>query len=236
VGLGREARAHGRLKVRQPLREAVVVAAGEEREAIERFDSTVREELNVKAVRYATDADELGDFELKPNYRALGPRFGKDMPQVAEAVAGLDASRAAATLREGGEVHVSIGGREHPLGPDDVQLALQPLDGYQVERSGAHAVALDTVLDEELRAEGLAREVVHAVQNARKDAGLEVEDRIALALAGDEGLLDAVRSNESYVTGETLATSLAFDADGGAATTEIEGRELRIAVRRATHA
>jgi isoleucyl-tRNA synthetase len=236
VGLGREARAHGRLKVRQPLREAVVVAAGEEREAIERFDSTVREELNVKAVRYATDADELGDFELKPNYRALGPRFGKDMPQVAEAVAGLDASRAAATLREGGEVHVSIGGREHPLGPDDVQLALQPLDGYQVERSGAHAVALDTVLDEELRAEGLAREVVHAVQNARKDAGLEVEDRIAQAQAGDEGLLDAVRSNESYVTGETLATSLAFDADGGAATTEIEGRELRIAVRRATHA
>ncbi len=233
VGLGREARAHGRLKVRQPLREAVVVAAGDERDAIERFNDTVRDELNVKSVRYATDADELGHFELKPNYRALGPRFGKDMPHVAEAVGALDASRAAATLRGGGEVHVSVGGREHPLTVDDVQLALQPLDGYQVERSGSHAVALDTVLDDQLRAEGLAREVVHAVQNARKEAGLEVEDRIALGLGGDAELLDAVRANESYVTGETLATSLELGDGDGEATAQIEGRELRIAVARA---
>ena len=95
-----------------------------------------------------------------------------------------------------------------------MQLVLQPLDGYQVERSGSHAVALDTVLDDELRREGLAREVVHAVQNARKEAGLEVEDRIALALGGDDELLAAVRDHEAYVTGETLATSL--DLDGAA--------------------
>ncbi len=233
VGLGREARAHGRLKVRQPLREAVVVAAGDERDAIERFDATVREELNVKAVRYATDADELGDFELKPNYRALGPRFGKDMPQVAEAVGALDASRAAATLRAGGEVHVSVGGRDHPLTADDVQLALQPLDGYQVERSGGHAVALDTVLDDALRREGFAREVVHAVQIARKEAGLDVEDRISLGLGGDAELLEAVRAHEAYVTGETLATSLELGDGDGEATAQIEGRELRIGVERA---
>ena len=233
VGLGREARAHGRLKVRQPLREAVVVAAGDERDAIERFNDTVRDELNVKAIRYATDADELGNFELKPNYRALGPRFGKDMPQVAEAVGALDAARAASTLRGGGEVHVSVGGREHPLTADDVQLVLQPLDGYQVERSGSHAVALDTVLDDELRREGLAREIVHAVQNARKEAGLEVEDRIALTLGGDDELLAAVRDHEAYVTGETLATSLDLDGgSGSAALATIEDRELRITVAR----
>nr|MBA3508925.1 isoleucine--tRNA ligase [Thermoleophilaceae bacterium] len=249
VGLGREARAHGRLKVRQPLREAVVVAAGDEREAIERFEGVVREELNVKSVRYATDADELGRFELKPNYRALGPRFGKHMPQVAAAVGGLDAVRAARTLREGGEVHVNVDGHEHALGPDDVQMVLQPLEGYQVERSGTHAVALDTVLDDELRLEGLAREVVHAVQNARKEAGLDVEDRIALALGGDAGLLEAVRAHEGYVTGETLATSLQLmragekasvpshettgDGADAAARADIEGRELRITVVRA---
>ena len=234
VGLGREARAHGRLKVRQPLREAVVVAAGGERDAIERFNDTVRDELNVKSVRYATDADELGNFELKPNYRALGPRFGKDMPQVAEAVGALEASRAAATLRGGGEVHVSVGGREHPLTADDVQLALQPLDGYQVERSGSHAVALDTVLDDELRREGFAREVVHAVQNARKEAGLDVEDRIALGLGGDDELLDAVRAHEGYVTGETLATSLELgDGSERSATATVDGRELRISVLKA---
>ncbi len=248
VGLGREARAHGRLKVRQPLREAVVVAAGDEREAIARFEDVVREELNVKSVRYATDADELGRFELKPNYRSLGPRFGKHMPQVAAAVGGLDAANAARTLREGGEVHVNVDGHEHALGPDDVQMVLQPLEGYQVERSGTHAVALDTVLDDELRLEGLAREVVHAVQNARKEAGLDVEDRIALALGGDAGLLEAVRAHEGYVTGETLATSLQLmlpreqasmpshattGDEADAARADIEGRELRITVVRA---
>jgi len=239
VGLGREARAHGRLKVRQPLREAIVVAAGAERAAIERFEAILLEELNVKRVRYVSEAGELGSFELKPNYRALGPRFGRHMPQVAAAVTGLDAAHAARTLRDGGAVHISIDGREHSLAGDDVQLALTPLEGYQLERSGSHAVALDTTLDDELRREGLAREIVHAVQNARKQVGLQVEDRIALALGGDEELLAAVRAHEGYVTGETLATSLELDGGAGddcgdgAARAQIEGRELVIGLERA---
>ena len=232
VGLGREARAHGKLKVRQPLREAVVVAAGRERDAIARFEGLLLEELNVKTVRYVSEADELGRFELKPNYRALGPRFGKHMPKVAAAVAGLDAARAARTLREGGEVHVAIDGRDHALGADDLSMALQPLEGYQVERSGSHAVALDLTLDDDLLREGLAREVVHAVQNARKESGLDVEDRIALALGGDEDLLSAVRAHEAYVTGETLATSLALDGANGVPTT-VDGRDLFIDISRA---
>ena len=233
VGLGREARAHGKLKVRQPLREAVVVAAGREREAIERFEPVLLEELNVKSVRYVSEADELGRFEIKPNYRALGPRFGKDMPKVAAAVAGLDPARAARTLRDGDHVHINVDGKEHAVGPDDVQLVLQPLEGYQVERSGSHAVALDLTLDDELLREGLAREVVHAVQNARKEAGLDVEDRISLALAGDDDLLAAVRAHEDYVTGETLATSLELGDGASGSEAQIEGRELRIAVSRA---
>ena len=184
-------------------------------------------------MRYVSEADELGSFVLKPNYRALGPRFGKHMPQLVAAIAALDAPRAASTLRDGGEVHVSLDGQEHSLGPDDLQLVLQPLEGYQVERSGSHAVALDLGLDEDLSREGLAREVVHAVQNARKEAGLRVEDRIALALGGDAALLDAIRAHEDYVTGETLATSLELGDGEGGATTEIEGRALLIGVRRA---
>ena len=95
-------------------------------------------------------------------------------------------------------------------------LALAPLDGYQLEREGSHAVALELALDEELRREGLAREVVHAVQNARKAAGLAVEDRIALTLGGDAELLDAARAHEAYVAGETLAVEVAYDGDHGA--------------------
>jgi isoleucyl-tRNA synthetase len=234
IELGRAARAHGKLKVRQPLGEAVVVAAARERDAIERFEALAREELNVKRIRYVSEADELGRFELKPNYRALGPRFGKHMRDVADAVAALDPDRAAKTLRDGGEVHIAVDGKEHPLGSDDLQTVLQPLDGYEIERAGTHAVALNLELDDELRQEALAREIVHAIQNARKAAGLDVEDRITLALGGDDAVLDAVRAHEAYVTGETLATSLALDGAVDGTTTEVEGRELRIALARST--
>jgi isoleucyl-tRNA synthetase len=228
VELGRAARAHAKLKVRQPLREAVVVAAGRERDAIERLESLVAEELNVKAVRYVSEADELGHFEVKPNYRALGPRFGKHMPQVAAAIASLDPGR----LRDGGSAGINLDGKEHAIGPEDVQIVLQPLEGYQVERSGTHAVALNLELDDELRREGLAREVVHAVQAARKNAGLEVEDRIELTLGGDEELLEATREHEDYVAGETLATAVVYDGVADAAAAEIEGKRLLISVSR----
>ena len=231
VELGRAARAHGKLKVRQPLGEAVIVAAERERAAIERFDGLVRDELNVKELRFVEEAEELGQWELKPNYRSLGPRFGKHMPQVAAAVAALDAAQVAERLREGGAVGLAVDGEEHEVGPDDLQMVLQPLEGYQVERAGTHAVALNLELTDELRREGLAREVVHAVQAARKGAGLNVEDRIALRLGGDDDLLAAVRAHEAYVSAETLATSLETDgADGEPAT--IEGRELRISVEK----
>ena len=233
VELGRAARAQAGVKVRQPLGEAIVVARDAERAAIERFEPLVLEELNVKRLRYVSEADELGHFELRPNYRALGPRFGKQMPQVTAAIDALDPENAARTLRQGGTVAINIEGTDHPLSAQDLQLVLRPLEGYQVERSGAHAVALDLTLDDALRREGLAREVVHAVQAARKSAGLRVEDRISLSLTGDPELLEAARAHERYVAGETLATSLRYDGSDGARA-EIEGRELRIGVERAS--
>jgi isoleucyl-tRNA synthetase len=233
IELGRAARAHAKVKVRQPLPEAIVVAAGEERAAIERFEEQLLDELNVKRVRFVSEAEELGRWELKPNYRTLGPRFGKQMPQAAAAVASLDAQSVAATLRDGGTVGLSIDGHDHQLTADDVQLVLQPLEGYQVERSGTHAVALNLELDDALRREGLAREAVRAIQEARKSAGLNVEDRIRLTLGGDTGLIEAIREHEEYVAGETLATETTY-RDGVVAgeSVTIEGRELAIGVER----
>ena len=233
IELGRAARAHAKVKVRQPLAEAVVVAGGQERDAIERFQDQLLEELNVKRVRFVSEAEELGRWELKPNYRTLGPRFGKLMPQAAAAVAALDAQSVASTLREGGTVGLAIDGHDHELTADDVQLVLQPLEGYQVERSGTHAVALNLELDDTLRREGLAREAVRAIQEARKSAGLNVEDRIRLTLAGDADLVSAVREHEDYVAGETLATGVTYRdgaIDGDPVT--IEGSELSIGVER----
>jgi isoleucyl-tRNA synthetase len=234
VRLGLAARAQAKIKVRQPLREAVVVAAGEERAAIERLAEIVRDELNVKSLRFVEAADELGRYEIKPNYRSLGPRFGKDMPQVAAAVAALDPEHVANLVRSGGTVGIAVDGREHPLDADDLELVMEPLDGYQLEREGSHAVALDLARDDALQREGLAREIVHAVQGARRDAGLAVEERIALRLDGDgELLLEAARAHEEYIAAETLATSVSYGGlDGTATTARIGGHELRIGVER----
>ncbi len=120
VRLGLAARAQAKIKVRQPLRAAVIVATGRERAAIERLAEIVRDELNVRELRFVSQADELGQIEVKPNYRSLGPRFGKKMPLVATAVAGLDPDHVAAALRDGRQVSISVGGTEHPLGPDDL--------------------------------------------------------------------------------------------------------------------
>ncbi|MGH2899757.1 MAG: class I tRNA ligase family protein, partial [Solirubrobacteraceae bacterium] len=134
VRLGLAARGAAKIKVRQPLHEAVVLAAGRERDAIERLGEIVREELNVKQLRFVSQADELGSHTLKPNYRTLGPRFGKAMPLVAEAVAALDADHVAAALREGRPVGVFFDGRDHTLSAEDLLLAMAPLGGYQLER------------------------------------------------------------------------------------------------------
>jgi isoleucyl-tRNA synthetase len=290
VRLGLGARGRAKIKVRQPLAEAIVVADQRERAAIERLAEIVREELNVKRVRFVGAADELGSYEVKANYRTLGPLFGRDMPLVADAIAALEPARVAAALRgagspgegdrgggngrggehdsgerRGGErgggerggqrdvgerdvgehdggpaaIGITVGGREHVLSPEDVILTLRAPEGYSVEREGAHAVALDLTISEELREEGYAREIVHAVQNARKAAGLAVEDRIELALDGDLALLQAAEAHRDYLAAETLAVTLELGHDGIEAAasdhtqgTTIDGRELKITLRR----
>jgi isoleucyl-tRNA synthetase len=238
VSLGLAARAASKVKLRQPLRRAVVVANEDERAAIEARGDLVTAELNVKELDFVSETGDLVSYEIKPNYRALGPRFGKNMPQVAAAVAALDPARVAATLAAGGEVGISIDGADHTLGPDDITMALKPLEGYEVEAEAGHAVALQLEIDEELRREGLAREIVRAVQLARKEAGLEVTDRIALGLTGDAEMLEVAREHEAYIVGETLATNFNLDGAAGDGTgrvseTTIEGLQLKISVRRA---
>jgi isoleucyl-tRNA synthetase len=240
VRLGLGARGKAKIKVRQPLGEAVIVADGRERTAIERLAHVVREELNVRRMRFVAAAEELGSYEVKANYRTLGPLFGKDTPRAAEAIAALDPAHVAAAVRDGGgAIGIVVAGREHTLTADDVILTMKAPDGYSVEREGAHAVALEQTIDDDLREEGRAREIVHAVQNARKSAGLEVEDRIALNLAGDPALIVAAAAHRDYLTGETLAITLDLTAGAADAATgyseqaEIDGLPLSISLRRA---
>ncbi len=234
VQLGLAARAKAKIKVRQPLRAAVVVATGEERAAIERLAEIIREELNVHELRFVAGADELSEVEVKPNYDTLGPRFRKQMPLVAVALAALDPGHVAVGLREGRPVEISIDGHDHELTAEDVIVAMRPLSGYEVEREGSHAVALELEIDDELRIEGWAREIVRGVQSARRASGLEVSDRIVLRLSGDPVLLAAAQKHERYVAGETLAVEVIYEAglDGGEPL-RIDGRELRVSLARA---
>ena len=117
VRLGLGARGQAKIKVRQPLGEAVVVAEGPERAAIERLADVVRDELNVRRVRFVAAAEELGSYELKANYRSLGPLFGKDMPLAAEAISALDPAHVASVLRDGGSIGIAVGSGSTPSAP-----------------------------------------------------------------------------------------------------------------------
>jgi len=214
VRLGLGARGRAKIKVRQPLAEAVVVADERERSAIERLAHVVREELNVRELRFVGSAEDLGGYEVKANYRALGPRFGSRMPLAAKAVAALDPAHVAASLRSGAAIGISVEGEEHTLSAEDLILTMKAPEGYSVERDGAHAVALELKVDEDLLLEGRAREMVHGVQNARKAAGLLVEQRIELSLSGSPELVAAAAAHREHLAAETLATALSLDPPG----------------------
>ena len=234
IELGRAARAQAKVKNRQPLRSRGDRRdRGRARARSSASPSSSRAELNVKELEFVSEQGELvtlrGEAQL-PRARAplrQGDAAGRRGDR------GARPGHVAEAIRGERRIGINVDGADHPLEPDDVTLVMQPLDGYEVEAEAGRAVALALELDDELRREGLAREIVHAIQDARKDAGLEVSDRIVLTLGGDDALLEAARTHEGYVAGETLATSVVYDGAAEARAAAIDGRELRIGIERA---
>jgi isoleucyl-tRNA synthetase len=224
VELGRRARTETKVRVRQPLAEAVVHYPGNHA-ALEPLLGLVAEELNVKEVVFAETAEELGGWRAKPNFKVLGPRLGPKVKAVASALEDDDGT-AAAALARGETVWLEVDGERIDLGPDDVDLVQETLEGWGVAGEGGITVALQLDLTPELRAEGLARELVRVVQDARRAAGLDVSDRIELALDLDGDLAEALSLHRGWVAAETLASGIVagrltdpaferrFDVDG----------------------
>jgi isoleucyl-tRNA synthetase len=240
VSLGRAARKDAKLRVRQPLAEVVVACSPAVAGSMQRHVGLIQDELNVRSVRFVSDPAELVEVVVKPNYRSLGPRFGKAMPAVAEAFMALDGSDVVRRLDAGGDVTIAVGGRDEAVGPDDVLREVRPSERYAVAQDGPLAVGLLTDLTEELRLEGLAREVVHAVQSARKSAGLRVEERIRLHLDGSGLLREAVDAHRGYVAAETLAAELTVSHGAPFAGTHreehvLDGEPLAIRLDRASN-
>ncbi len=234
VELGRRIRTETKVRVRQPLAAAVVHAPGD-REVLRALLPLIADELNVKAVEFAESADRFGSWRAKPDFRALGPRLGSQVKEVSAALAADDGT-AAAVLASGQSVTIGTASGDVALHPSDVELIQETLEGWGLASDGRLTVALELELTDELRREGLARELVRLVQDARKAAGLHVTDRIALGIEATGDAQEAVRAHRDFIAAETLATSLAEGALPDATHvqgTEIEGVPVAVALRRA---
>jgi isoleucyl-tRNA synthetase len=207
VELGRAARAAAKVKVRQPLRRALVPTSAWERLG-EELRAEVADELNVGVVESLASAGDLVDHSAKGNFRALGKRFARRTPLVAEAIAGADAEELARRLREEGLAEVVVEGESVEVLPEEVIVSERPLEGWSVVNEQGETVALDLEVTDELRLAGLAREVVRLVQEARKSSGFEVSDRIALVWHAEGELAEAVTTHGELIAAEVLATSM----------------------------
>jgi isoleucyl-tRNA synthetase len=233
VELGRRVRVETKVRIRQPLAEAVAHVSGHDT-GVEALLPIVADELNVHEVRLATSADAFGTWRAKPDFKALGPRLGQRVQAVARAFADDDGSLAE-HLAAGSPVTLELDGGPIEVGHDDVVLTREVLAGWGVASDGGVTVALELELTPALRSEGLARELVRVVQDARRAAGLEVQDRIVLHLVCDGELAEARDAHAAFIAGETLATELRTDAagDGSHTTTaDIDGMPVDVGVRR----
>jgi isoleucyl-tRNA synthetase len=236
--LGRAAREAAGVNVRQPLARMVCVLPRHD----EAVDALVQElvpllaaELNVKSVEFASSADALVSLEAKPNFRALGQRWGKETPRAAAAVTALSTETLRAFER-GEPVIIGVDGTDHQLTPDEVTIHRRASGPLVVQEDGARFAAIDTTVTPELRAEGMAREMVSRIQRLRKDTGLAVSDRIRLQIAGPDALRAIAEQHRQWIAGEVLAREMivtdALSADPSAIALELDGMTAHIALTR----
>jgi isoleucyl-tRNA synthetase len=238
VSLGRAAREDARIRVRQPLRSLRVVLPRDRRPPGPRALAVLKDELNVKEVTFLDSADELISRVARPDFRVLGPLFQKRSQAVGDAIRGL-ASEELDALLAGGSVHIEVNGEKIQVRQDWLEVSEEAAGDLVMKSEDDLTVALDPTLDEELRAEGMARELVNRIQRLRKESGLEITDRIRLGLHGPREVLSAVERFEGFIAGETLAVDLrsgdqdVMNALESRLRDEIDGVAVEVALSRA---
>jgi isoleucyl-tRNA synthetase len=228
VTLGRSIRTTEKLKTRQPLAAATILTHDAQvMKAVADHAELIAEELNVKSVRSSRDESELVELSCKADFSRLGPRFGPRVKEIAAAVAALDADQIAPLL-DGGSI-VAVG---ETLTLDDVVISRNALPGVVVQTEGSLAVALDTTMTDELRSEGMAREIVSRVQQIRRDSGFDVTDRITIRWASQDSLVgEAFARHLETISSEVLATEISAGTDADPVV--LDGHELALEVSRA---
>ena len=215
VNLGRAAREKAQIRVRQPLTVIYVrVRSDEERASLERLADQVREELNVKRMELLPRDSDMLVFTVQPKMGVLGPRFGKLLPKVLAALrsGGIPAMQTAARmLQETGRLSLTVEGEAIELSADDVEIEASAREGYVAAEERGYVAVLETLLTPELRAEGLARDLTHLLQDVRKRANLAIEDSIDTRLELDADLAEVVDRYRGYLSEETLTRNLAIE-------------------------
>ncbi|NQY00542.1 MAG: isoleucine--tRNA ligase [Flavobacteriaceae bacterium] len=203
-------RAKEKIKVRQPLQKIMIpVDTREQREKIAAVAELVKHEVNVKEIELLDDASDILVKQIKPNFKALGPKYGKNMKSIANAVKEFtkdDINH----IEKVGEISVEIDEKMITLELADVVISSKDIEGWLVANEGSLTVALDVVISDKLRKEGIARELVNRIQNARKDTGFEVTDKIKLTILKFEHLEQSIEANKDYIISETLTGKLEF--------------------------
>ncbi|EAP87587.1 isoleucine--tRNA ligase [Croceibacter atlanticus] len=196
------------IRVRQPLQRIMIpVLNDQQRSEILAVADLIKTEVNVKTIELLDDASDILVKQIKPNFKVLGPRFGKDMRFVASAISEMNAKEITKIEQEG-EISIDVNGNLTKLTLEDVEITSQDIEGWLVANNSGITVALDVTISEDLRKEGIAREFVNRIQNLRKDSGYEVSDTIAIKIQKDGKIETAVTDNMEYIKNETLATSL----------------------------
>ncbi len=203
-------RAKEKIKVRQPLQKIMIpVSNAAQKEAILAISDLIKSEVNIKEISLLDDASGILVKQIKPNFKTLGPKFGKDMKAVASAI--QDFSQEAITkLEKEGGISIEINEKMLTLDVSDVLISSKDIEGWLVANAGNVTVALDVTISEALQEEGIARELVNRIQNGRKDAGFEVTDKVKVTLLKSGNLETAITANKDYIMSETLADELFF--------------------------
>ena len=230
VTMGRAARNTANRKNRQPLAKMFVKAPDE---LPEYYQDIIREELNVKDVEFTDEVSAFTSYSFKPQMRTLGPKYGKLLGGIKNALAGLDGQAAMAELNANGVLKLDIDGNAVELAPDDLLIDTQQVEGFEAVTEKDITVVIDTRLTPELIEEGMIREAVSKIQTMRRDADFEVTDHITVAFSGNAQIEELVRANMEKIAGDVLADEIVFDQEFEIAKEwSLNGEKVTISVKR----
>ena len=206
VGLARAARGQSGVRTRQPLSRLLVRTPDDaSAKALAAHQDQVLEELNVKSIEFIARDAGLVNYRIKPNLPRIGKQYGKLVPQIKKALADADGAAIAGSIARTDTFSIDVQGQSIELGAEDILVETSSAEGYACGEDGGYLTALDTTLNEELLREGVARELIRTVQEARKQAGLEVSDRIVLGVSGSAAIEECLLEYRDYLMAETLA-------------------------------